>query len=124
MDRDVLDTIEREIDQEVRARFPGTAVRRAVLLQYGDDPEIEPGDLWVRVLLVADGPEDNWEPALTGFEQANQTAIEQFRGYLGDRCAIDIAEAPAGYRASARNLVTSASALTLPPGTGSSRQRR
>ena len=43
MDRDVLDTIEREIDQEVRARFPGTAVRQAVLLQYGDDPEIEPG---------------------------------------------------------------------------------
>ena len=82
MDRDVLDVIEREIDQEVRARFPGTAVRQAVLLQYGDDPEIEPGDLWVRVLLDADGPEDNWEPALTAFEQANKTAIEQFRGYL------------------------------------------
>ena len=43
MDREVLDVIEREIDQEVRARFPGTAVRRAVLLQYGDDPGIEPG---------------------------------------------------------------------------------
>jgi Arc/MetJ-type ribon-helix-helix transcriptional regulator len=82
MDRDVLDTIEREIDQEVRARFPGTAVRQAVLLQYGDDPEIEPGDLWVRVLLNADGPEDNWEPALTAFEQANKMAIEQFTGYL------------------------------------------
>jgi hypothetical protein len=57
MDRDVLDVIEREIDQEVRARFSGTAVRQAVLLQYGDDPEIGPGDLWVRVLLHADGPE-------------------------------------------------------------------
>ena len=82
MDRDVLDTIEREIDEEARGRFPGTAVRQAVLLQYGDDPEIEPGDLWVRVLLDADGPEDNWESALTAFEQANKTAIEQFRGYL------------------------------------------
>ena len=83
MDRDVLDTIEREIDQEVRARFPGTAVRQAVLLQYGDDPEIEPGDLWVRVLLdEPDGPDDDWEPALTAFEQDNETAIEQFRGYL------------------------------------------
>ena len=51
MDRDVLDTIQREIDQEVRTRFAGSAVRRAVLLQYGDDPQIEPGDLWVRVLL-------------------------------------------------------------------------
>ncbi len=83
MDRDVLDVIEREIDQEVRARFPGTAVRQAVLLQYGDDPEIEPGDLWVRVLLdEPDGPDDDWESALTAFEQANKTAIEQFRGYL------------------------------------------
>jgi Arc/MetJ-type ribon-helix-helix transcriptional regulator len=82
MDRDVLDTIEREIDQEVRARFPGTAVRQAVLLQYGDDPLIEPGDLWVRVLLdEPDGPDD-WGPVLTAFEQANETAIEQFRGYL------------------------------------------
>jgi Arc/MetJ-type ribon-helix-helix transcriptional regulator len=82
MDRDVLDVIEREIDQEAKARFPGTAVRQAMLLQYGDDPEIEPGALWVRVLLGADGPEDDWEPALTVFEQANETAIEQFRGYL------------------------------------------
>ena len=83
MDRDVLDMIEREIDQEVRARFPGTAVRQAVLLQYGDDPLIEPGDLWVRVLLdEPDEPDDDWGPVLTAFEQANETAIEQFRGYL------------------------------------------
>jgi hypothetical protein len=82
MDRDVLNVIEREIDQEVRARFPGTAVRQAVLLQYGDDPEIGPGDLWLRVLLHADGPDD-YEPTLTAFHQANWTAGEQFAGYLG-----------------------------------------
>jgi hypothetical protein len=83
MDRDVLDVIEREIEQEVRARFPGTAVCQAVLLQYGDDAEIEPGDLWVRVLLdEPDGPEDDWGPALTAFEQANETAIGQVRRYL------------------------------------------
>jgi Arc/MetJ-type ribon-helix-helix transcriptional regulator len=83
MDRKVLDTVEREIDQEARARFPGTAVRQAVLLQYGDDPEIEPGDLWVRVLLdEPDEPDDDWGPVLTAFEQDNETAIEQFRGYL------------------------------------------
>ena len=83
MDRDVLDVVEREIDQEARARFPGTAVRQAVLLQYGDDPEIEPGDLLVRVLLdEPDGPEDDWGPALTAFERANEAAIGRFRGYL------------------------------------------
>ena len=85
MDREVLDRIESEIDQELRGRLPGSAVRQAVLLQYGDDPEIEPGDLWVRVLLDADGPQDNWEPALTAFEQANNTAIEQFTRYLATK---------------------------------------
>jgi hypothetical protein len=80
MDRDVLDTIEREIDAEARARFPGNAVRQAVLLQYGDDPEIGPGEVWVRVLLDADRPEDYAE-TLTAFDQANKTAREQFTGY-------------------------------------------
>jgi hypothetical protein len=84
MDRDVLDVIEREIDQEVRARFPGSAVRQAVLLQYGDDPEIEPGDVWVRVLFDADRPQD-YEPTLMAFRLANYTAIEQFAGYLAEK---------------------------------------
>ena len=84
MDRDVLDVIEREIGQEVRARFPGTAVRQAVLLQYGDDPEIGPGDLWVRVLLDADRPED-YEPTLMALRLANYTAMEQFAGYLAEK---------------------------------------
>ena len=74
----MLDVIEREIDQEARAHFPGTAVRRAVLLQYGDDPEIGPGDLWVRVLLDAAGPEDYAE-TLVILDLANQAARDQFR---------------------------------------------
>jgi Arc/MetJ-type ribon-helix-helix transcriptional regulator len=85
MDRDLLDTIEREIDQEMRVRFPGTAARQAVLLQYGDDPEIGPGDLWVRVLFDADRPKDDWEPTLIAFRLANYTAIEQFAGYLAEK---------------------------------------
>ena len=55
-----------------------------MLLQYGDDPEIGPEDLWVRVLLDADGPED-YEATLTALGQANNTAIEQFTGYLAEK---------------------------------------
>jgi hypothetical protein len=84
MDRDVLDVIEREIDQEARVRFPGTTVRQAVLLQYGDDPEIEPGALWVRVLLNADRPED-YDETLTAFHLANTTAREQFTSFLAEQ---------------------------------------
>ena len=55
MDRNVLDVIEREIDAEIRTRFPSAAVRQVVLLQHGDDPGVEPRDLWVRVILDGDG---------------------------------------------------------------------
>jgi hypothetical protein len=81
MDRVGLGEIEREIDAEARERFPGGAVRQVVLLQYGDDPEIEPGDLWVRVLLEADGPDD-YERAMEAFHHDHEAAMEEFAGHL------------------------------------------
>jgi hypothetical protein len=84
MDRVGLDDIEREIDAEARERFPGGAVRQAVLLQYGDDPEIEPGDLWVRVLLASDGPDD-YERAVQAFQHDHGAAMEEFAGHLAQK---------------------------------------
>jgi hypothetical protein len=84
MDRDVLDVIEREIEAEVRTRFPGAAVRQVALLQHGDDPQIEPRDLWVRVILDSDGPDDD-ERAWKGFADPHQAAIEEFPRYLADK---------------------------------------
>ena len=40
-----LDSAERETEEEMRERFPGGGLQRLVLLQYGDDPETEPGGL-------------------------------------------------------------------------------
>jgi hypothetical protein len=84
MDRVGLADIEREIDAEARERFPGGAVRQVVLLQYGDDPEIEPGDLWVRVLLEADGPED-YERSVQAFMHDHEAAIDEFAGHLAGK---------------------------------------
>jgi len=84
MDRSVLDVIEREIDDEVRTRFPGGAVRQVALLQYGDDPQIEPRDLWVRVLLDSDGPDD-YERSWKAFADAHQAAIDEFPRYLAEK---------------------------------------
>src|ERR1700722_11477261 len=81
MDRIGLSEIEREIDAEARERFQGGAVRQVMLLQYGDDPEIEPGDLWVRVLLDADGPDD-YERAMQAFQRDHEAAMEKFAGHL------------------------------------------
>jgi hypothetical protein len=82
-DRAAFDSIEREIEHEVRQRFPGDAVRRVVLLHYGDDPEIEPRELFVRVLLRADRPED-YEQIPTAFEREHQAALEEFPRYLAE----------------------------------------
>jgi hypothetical protein len=76
-DRAVIDGIEREIEHEVHKRFPGGEVQRTVLLHYGDDPEIEPGELFVRVFLRAGRPEE-WLRILQSFERDHQAAIEDF----------------------------------------------
>ena len=84
MDRAVFDSIEREIDDEVRARFPADVIKRAVLLHHGDDPEIEPGELWVRVLLRADRPEE-YEQVMLAFDRDHQAALEEFPRYLAEK---------------------------------------
>ena len=84
MDHAGFDSIEREIDDEVRARFPSDVIRQAVLLHYGDDPEIEPGELWVRVLLPADRPED-YEQIIRAFMRDHQAAMEEIPRYLAEK---------------------------------------
>ena len=49
LDRATTDLIE----QEVRGRFPEGALASVAVLQYGDDPEIEPGQLLGRILIEA-----------------------------------------------------------------------
>src|SRR5579863_4309881 len=83
MDRALLDSVEREIDDEIKARFPRDVIKQALLLRYGDDPEVEPGDLWVRVLLPADRPEDN-EQLIRAFMRDHQAAMEEVPRYLAE----------------------------------------
>ena len=91
MDRAVFDSVEREIDDEVRARFPGDVIKQAVLLHYGDDPEVEPGELFVRVLLRANRPEE-YEQILLAFERDYQAALEEFPRYLENLGEIRLVE--------------------------------
>ena len=63
MDQAAIDHIEQQIDGEVNKRFPG-AVRRVAVLQYGDDPVIEPGGLLVRVIIEAPEGREGQQEAL------------------------------------------------------------
>src|ERR1700749_71551 len=71
---------ERVINHEMQERFSAGAVQRAVLLQHGDDPAIEPGQLLVRVFVEASD-----EPGLTAWQSAHQEGIDAIRRELSLR---------------------------------------
>ena len=53
--------IQRMIDAEAAERFPPGAVPQLMLLRYGDHPVIEPGELYLGVILGQDGAtRDAW----------------------------------------------------------------
>jgi hypothetical protein len=70
--------LEREINSEVKARWPAGMVRRVAVLQHGDDPAIEPDALLIRVFVEAgDGPDD--QRSLDEWAQANQAGMKRMR---------------------------------------------
>ena len=85
MERAELDQIERVINHELRERFLPGAVERAVLLQHGDDPAIEPGRLLVRVFVPAPDRPGDYDQALTAWRDAHQTGMDTLRRELSLR---------------------------------------
>lgn len=57
MDEATKDRVQHELEEETRKLFPGGA-RRVAVLQYGDDPMVEPGEVMVRVTTVERPGED------------------------------------------------------------------
>jgi hypothetical protein len=88
MERAELDMVERVINHEIEERFAPGAVQRAVLLQHGDDPVIEPSQLMVRVFIPPpDGPEDpqDYEQTLAAWQDAHRTGMDALRRELSLR---------------------------------------
>jgi hypothetical protein len=83
MERAEQAMVERVINHEMKERFTQGAVQRAVLLQHGDDPVIEPGQLMVRVFIPAS--DEPPEQALAAWQDAHQAGIDNFRRELSLR---------------------------------------
>jgi hypothetical protein len=81
LDRATTDLIEREI----KGRFPEGAVDSVAVLQYGDDPAVEPGQVVVQVIagpaVEAEGDED----PVDAFHRANRDAIQQLQRDIPQR---------------------------------------
>jgi len=81
LDRATTDLIE----QEVRGRFPEGALAGVAVLQYGDDPAVEPGQIVVQVTVEsADEPEGDEDP-MEAFRRANQGIIRQIQRDIPQR---------------------------------------
>jgi Arc/MetJ-type ribon-helix-helix transcriptional regulator len=70
------------IDQEVRSAFPQGSIEQVQMLEYGDDPEIEPGHTGIRITAVQAPPRSGAESGhetLRRFVQANREAVRKLR---------------------------------------------
>jgi hypothetical protein len=79
MEPEALARLTEQFNQVVREHLPGAPIQRVVILQYGDDPEIEPGQLLARIHIEAADDKTAREQAMEEFHQAHRTAIRELR---------------------------------------------
>src|SRR6266581_2630587 len=92
MERAALDRLEEQFDRLVRERIPGAGVQRVAVLQYGDDPEIEPGELLARVYIEAGSGREARERAIQDFHGAHREGIHELRRDLDKLSEVGLLE--------------------------------
>jgi hypothetical protein len=73
------------IEQQVRSAFPDGAIARVQVLQYGDDPDVEPGQIAMRIFFDWPGRSDGKKAdpkTLHAFLVANSAALDVLRDEL------------------------------------------
>jgi hypothetical protein len=83
MEQAELERAREMFEREVRKRFEGAAIEKIELLQYGEEPEVEPGGLLGRVTVAGPGGEaatdrKERERALDEFHTRYKEAIHDF----------------------------------------------
>jgi Peptidase family S41/N-terminal domain of Peptidase_S41 in eukaryotic IRBP len=85
VERAEKDQLERVINRRLTEQFGTGGVQRAVVLEYGDDPAIEPGQLMVRVFVPAPDEPTEYEQALATWEEVNRAGMDAVRRELSLR---------------------------------------
>ncbi len=70
------------LDQEVRSAFPDGSIQQVQLLQYGDEPEIEPGQIGLRIFVdqaPSQSSGDSSHETLRRFVHANRERVHALR---------------------------------------------
>jgi hypothetical protein len=85
MEDGMEDAVTERIEQQVRSAFPDGAIARVQVLQYGDDPEVEPGQAAMRVLFDWPGRSDGKKAdpkTVHAFVVASSAALDVLRDEL------------------------------------------
>ncbi len=82
MDQPELERVRQMFDREVHERMPGAPIQRVEVLQYGDDPEIEPGQLLARVVIDVPAGEEERKQAFEAFHDGHRGAFHELRREL------------------------------------------
>jgi hypothetical protein len=80
VDQEEKDGLEREAEEKLNQQFGAGTVQRVEVLQHGDEPVIEPGEVMVRVTLTPTGEDPG--DTLHAFEKTHRAAIEDLRKTL------------------------------------------
>jgi hypothetical protein len=78
LDRAVLDQLQTRLDEQVKEHFPDGGVQRVALLQHGDDPSVEPGDLLARIFIE----EAEEAPSHQAWHRDHETMIDELQHEL------------------------------------------
>ena len=77
MDQEEKERLEHRAEEELNRQFGDGTVQKVEVLQYGDEPVIEPGQVLVRVILTP--TDEDPDETLHAFEKAHRAAIEDLR---------------------------------------------
>jgi hypothetical protein len=84
VDREELQQVERVLTEKIKERLD-EAIERVAVLQYGDDPAVEPGELVVRVYVAAQGDGEERGRAFHDFMHGSEEKLKEFRDELDRR---------------------------------------
>jgi hypothetical protein len=84
MDRTEMDRLRERFDEAVHQRFPDAPIERVVLLQYGDEPSVEPGELLGRIYLNAPPERGERERVLHDFHDRYRDGIRDLQQDLDE----------------------------------------
>ena len=91
-----LEALQQKFDELARERLPGAAIEQVAVLQYGDDPEIEPGELLARIVLRSGDSERDRKKAMRAFDDEQRDALHELRNELNKVPEIGVLEVIVG----------------------------